>query len=240
MSADVPQTTIAAFARTIHQEAKKYGFGRLDIIRLINALMDASGDLDRRADHDDRAELSYQDAAFSTDGFPLTSPRLRIRRAAADTDAKLLEAWLNDEYGRHFLLSCSAAQQHDIAVMLSNPNNAIGVVELQDGTAIGAVAFLDIDPSQRRAELRKLIGAQSARGKGYAEEATALWISYGAKQLGLEKIYVSTLQTHIRNIKLNESVGFRVEGILRSEVRFGNTRHDVLRMGLELPSRPDE
>ena len=65
-----------------------------------------------------------------------------------------------------------------------------------------------------------------------AEEATRLWIRYGVNVLKLEKIYVSTLQTQISNIKLNESIGFRVEGLLRNEVLIDGTRHDVLRMGL--------
>ena len=94
------------------------------------------------------------------------------------------------------------------------------------------MAFLDIDTVQRRAELRKLIGDDSERGKGYAEEATALWVAYGHERLGLEKIYLSTLQTHLRNIRLNESIGFRTEGVLRNEILLGNERHDVLRMGL--------
>jgi RimJ/RimL family protein N-acetyltransferase len=52
--------------------------------------------------------------------------------------------------------------------------------------------------------------------------------------LRLEKVYVSTLQTQLSNIRLNESVGFRVEGLLRGEVRIDGERHDVLRMGLDL------
>ena len=73
---------------------------------------------------------------------------------------------------------------------------------------------------------------KDARGKGYAEEATRLWIEYGFRVLGIDKIYVSTLQTHLRNIKLNEEIGFRVEGLLREEVLLDGRRLDVLRMGL--------
>ncbi len=97
------------------------------------------------------------------------------------------------------------------------------------------MAFLDVDQIQQRAELRKLIAVPAERGKGYAEEATRLWLKYGFQQLGLEKIYVSTLQTHIRNIQLNEAIGFRVEGVLYNEVRIGDHRHDVLRMGMCVP-----
>jgi RimJ/RimL family protein N-acetyltransferase len=119
-----------------------------------------------------------------------------------------------------------------VPALLDNPANVIGIVTLADDAPIGSVAFLDLDSMQRRAELRKLIGVSNARGQGFAEEATTLWIKYGCERLDLEKFYVSTLQTHLRNIRLNESIGFRVEGVLQEEVRIGNNRHDVLRMGL--------
>ena len=138
---------------------------------------------------------------------------------------------MDDDYGKHFLLSCASAQQADISSLLDNPDNQIGIV-VRGKEPIGAVAFLDIDKTQRRAELRKIIGVREARGKGFAEEATRLWIAYGGSRLGLEKIYVSTLQTHLRNIQLNESIGFRVEGLLHNEVVISGARFDVLRMGL--------
>jgi RimJ/RimL family protein N-acetyltransferase len=233
MANEIPEETIAAFARTIHQEAKKYGFGQVDTIRLVNALIDLSMDHKASARHSAAsADSGHQRNGYSVDELPLTSSRLRVRLADAQHDVPLLEGWMADEYGRHFLLSCATAQQLDIAALLSNPHNQVGIIELSAGTPIGAIAYLDVDKAQRRAELRKIIGVKGARGKGYAEEATSLWIEYGLSRLGLEKVYVSTLQTHLRNIKLNESVGFRVEGILRGEVRLGHKRHDVLRMGL--------
>ena len=128
-------------------------------------------------------------------------------------------------------MTAATAQFSDLRLLLKDPDSRLGIV-CEQGVPIGAVAFLSIDPVQRRAELRKLIGQKSARGKGYAEEATHLWIRYGAQQLGLEKIYVSTLQTHIRNVQLNERIGFKMEGLLRREVTIDGKRYDILRMGL--------
>ena len=230
MADNIPNETIQAFARTIHQESVKYGFSQVDTIRLINALMDISMQGDRSGTAEGRPP--FEAAGQSVNEFPLRSPRLRIRAANSASDAPLFKRWLEDNYGQHFLLSCATAQHLDVATLLGGEHNHVGIIELDDGTPIGAMAFLDIDLAQRRAELRKLVGERSARGKGYAEEATALWIKYGVETLGLEKVFVSTLQTHLRNIKLNEAVGFRVEGVLRGEVLLGGERHDVLRMGL--------
>ena len=76
------------------------------------------------------------------------------------------------------------------------------------------MAFLDIDLcGSVEPSCVKLVGERSARGKGYAEEATALWIKYGVADAGVSRSsFVSTLQTHLRNIKLNEAVGFRRRG----------------------------
>lgn len=229
----IPDATIRAYARTVYHEAQKYGFERADELRLINALMDLiadSGANETAADLRPPPQAGARD--LQVDALPLRSRRLTIRLASGENDIALLETWMHGPYGEHFMLSCSTAQRHDARSLIMHPANAIGLIELLDGTPIGAVAFLDIDREQRRAELRKLIGAAAERGKGYAEESTLLWIEYGRQQLGLQKIYLSTLQTHLRNIRLNESVGFRIEGVLRNEVLLDGRRHDVLRMGL--------
>ncbi|MGD2166698.1 MAG: GNAT family protein, partial [Gammaproteobacteria bacterium] len=200
---------------------------------LVNALLDATmAENHAKDDQPRQSVLDEKSADYRVEHFPLTSTRLKIRLADSSEDAELLSGWMGDEYGRHFLLSCASAQKNEISALTSHHDNRVGIIQLPDETPIGAVAYLDINQGQRRAELRKLIGDRDQRGKGFAEEATKLWLAYGLQMLGLQKIYVSTLQTHIRNIKLNESIGFRVEGVLRGEVLLNGERHDVLRMGL--------
>lgn len=231
MSKSIPDETINAFAKTICAEAETYGFRQIDLVRLINAMMDVSSDVpstdNRTPDTGD-----WRSDVMRVAQFPLASKRLRIRQASPTDDRALLKGWMADHYGRHFLLSCATAQPMDLDRLLTNERNAVGIVMDVDDVPIGAVAFLDIDHVQKRAELRKLIGVPAARGMGIAEEATRLWIQYGGESLGLEKVYVSTLQTHLRNIQLNESIGFRVEGVLHRELLISGKRHDVLRMGL--------
>jgi RimJ/RimL family protein N-acetyltransferase len=232
MSNHVPKETIQAFAQTIHREAREYGFDIVSQVKLINALMDLAANSNAAAGGGATARHRFA-GQQDVSGFPLRSTRLEIRKAE-HSDIDLIEGWCQGGYGGHFLLSCATAQRPEVRQLLGEPNNEFGLVSLRDGPPIGVVAFLDINLAQRRAELRKLIGAVDERGKGYAEEATALWVEYGRVRLRLEKVYVSTLQTQLSNIKLNESVGFRVEGLLRGEVLIDSERHDVLRMGLSL------
>src|SRR5690606_40255788 len=96
MAPKIPDETIRAFSRTLYQEGQRYGFGQIDFVRLINVLMDlVSGNLADPApaegDHKGPA-LSYND--FKVDTFPLSSPRIRIRRADAKVDVTLLEGWM--------------------------------------------------------------------------------------------------------------------------------------------------
>ncbi len=116
--------------------------------------------------------------------------------------------------------------------LIEDDLNIIGVITLLDQTPIGIMAYLDFDSIQHKAELRKLIGEPGMRGRGFGKEATKLWIQYGTQGLELKKIYLNTLNTNIRNIKLNEELGFKVEGILRNETLIDGKYHDVLRMGL--------
>jgi RimJ/RimL family protein N-acetyltransferase len=205
-------------------------------MRLLNALMDLSAqEVSPRIDSGiDGVEgsNSFDDPALNVKDLPLTAPRLQIRMVDPAKDLAMLRSWQHDKYGRHFVFSCATAQETDLRELLSDSTNHVGVVSLKGGPPIGAVAFLDHDRTQRRAELRKVIGDPNARGRGYAEEATLLWIKYGIDRLGLDKIYVSTLQTDLRNIRLNERVGLRIEGVLVEEILKGDERVDVLRMGL--------
>lgn len=231
MNKQIPIATIQTFARSIFKEASKYGFGQLDVIRLVNELMDYCSNQEGAAvganDPGEQPTLLPSEAS----GLPLTGERFMIRPFAAETDSAILESWLSDKYGRYFVVSSTAAHSVSIEELANGDRNQLGVITTPDGKPIGALAYLNLDTDQKRAELRKLIGDPEFRGTGLAEEATRLWIAYGVSALGLEKIYVSTLQTHINNIKLNEKIGFQVEGLLRDEVLIDGVRHDVLRMG---------
>ena len=233
MANEIPTETIHVLARSIFKESLNYGFGTVDVIRLVNELMDLCV-TDSKAgtgSHTGPAAIPVDDIQ-SADSFPLISKRLKIRKYSPENDAKLLEQWLPEKYGRYFVLSSTTAQTITIETLTTAPGNHLGIITTPDDEPIGAVAYLDHNKLQKRAELRKLVGDVASRGQGLAEEATRLWIRYGLESLGLEKIYVSTLQTHISNIALNENIGFKVEGLLRNEILIDGQRHDVLRMGI--------
>jgi RimJ/RimL family protein N-acetyltransferase len=235
----IPDKTLETLARSLHREGVTYGFSKLDFVCFVNLLLDMA--LRPEPIRSSVMVSSGTDTGpgpappNQQTGLPCALGRVRLRAPIIATDLDLMHRWLKDGQGRLFMLTCSAGSFVDCTELLEGQGGQVAIVETLDSTPIGAVAFLNHDPVQQKAELRKLIGEPSARGQGYAKEATALWINFGFEVLGLRKIYLDTLETSLRNIRLNESLGFSVEGILRNELLLDGVEHDVLRMGLCRP-----
>lgn len=226
----LPDRTIETLARGFFREASTYGFSQGDYLRFMNLLLElsltAEGEgvpIDRRLDAPPTHTLQT---------LPLCGDQVHIRAFDRARDMGVLERWTRDEFGRYFLMSRTRSGTASLEGMVDDPASLVGIVTLPDGTPIGATAFLNIDVDQRLAELRKLIGEPSMRGRGYAKAASRLWVGYGFHGLRLHKIYLNTLNTNVRNIQLNEDLGFRVEGILRDELLVDGKYYDVLRMAI--------
>ncbi len=226
----IPNDTLDTIARSFFKSADRYGFRQLDYIRFVNRILDMSMK-NGEAGNGERLE-SPRSAPEPCAALPVKGDEITIRDYDPSTDRPLFEPWMADEAGRLFLLSRITARPLEVDHLLSGHDTVLGIITLHDGQPIGLMAFLDHDRMQKKAELRKLIGDPQYRGKGYGKQATSLWIRYGASCLGLRKIYLNTLETDLRNIRLNEKLGFKVEGILRNECWFDGEYHDILRMAL--------
>jgi RimJ/RimL family protein N-acetyltransferase len=232
----IPDKTVETLARGFFKESVDYGFKKIDYLRFVNALLDIAMKNSRVLEDNHHTEGAAPPSNVEAcRELPLEGERVVIRNFTSK-DGRLLKHWVEDAAGREFLLSRTTAMAVKVENFTHDPGSILGIISLKDGQAIGAVAFCDHNKEQHRAELRKLIGEPSHRRMGYALEATRLWISYGIHKLKLRKIYLSTLNTNIGNIKLNEELGFQVEGILRNEVFFDHSYHDLLRMGLFVES----
>ena len=188
---DIPDKTLEMLARSLFKEAFTYGFTQADYLRFVNMFLDLAmkqnGAVNLRFpdDAEDTSWKSMPPAAQMK--FPLIGDHIKIRQFDEKSDWDIFNTWLQDTYGRYFILSRSTARTVTLDELVHDDSNVIGVVTLPDNTPIGSVAFLDYNPDQRKAELRKLIGEPSMRGKGYAKEATQFWIQYGLRTLHLKK-----------------------------------------------------
>ncbi len=213
----------------MYKQGCEYGFSRQDFVRFVNILLDLAFE---------RSGVYTPLPSSKTDNepppdFAISAPRVTIRRYQED-DLELLDSWVSDPQGRLFLLTRTGGASSSLEALVDAEDSVFGIVE-HEGRPIGTLAYINLDVELGTAELRKLIADPGVRGRGYAKEATQYWLEYGVTNLGLRKIYLNTLDTNLANIRLNEQLGFRVEGLLREECFFDGGYHDILRMGLIVP-----
>lgn len=224
----ISEETIKTIAASFLKQAQKYGFSLNDYIRFTNYLLDEAM---RITGVHNKTEEKIRYHSQTQKQFPIETERLLIRKVQKK-DLPLIKEWLKDEEGRYFLLSRLVQPQETIEDIFESEYNILGLITLKDKIPIGLIAYLNIDEYTKKAELRKLIGEKKQRGKGYGNEATKAWIEYGFFTLGLEKIYLTTINTDIKNIRINESLGFKVEGLLKNELKINGEYFDVLQMSL--------
>jgi len=221
--------SIETITKGIIEETSKWDFKTGDFITLANALLEYSLNKPDIKTYQQNSKTIIDRVKLE---FPLSSENIQVRKFNRDTDFDIVKSWLDDKIGRWFLLSRSYTRDTTLVELIEDDRNIIGIITSSDSSPIGLMGYLDYDQSNHKAEMRKLIAEPKHRKKGYAKEATQLWIQYGINNLGLKKIFLNTIENNIRNVTLNKELGFQVEGILRKECFVDNKYYDLLRMGL--------
>ncbi len=217
---------LTALAKSIYEEAKAMGFTSTDYVKLVNAILNFTV-LKKDDSVSSKKTVNYKPVVSE---LPIISEKLIIRKYNKETDKEILKKWLTDEKSKLFLLSRTSANNLNIDKLDNDENHLFGLVTLKNGTPIGLLALLNIDRKNKKAEMRKLIGNSEYRGRGFAKEATRLWIDYCLNVFGLKKIYINTLEINIQNISLNRHLGFKIEGVLKNECYIDGKHYDVFRM----------
>ena len=224
------RNTVEALARGWYNEAQMYGFQRPDLVRFVNTLLQLSIN-DKQCSEHSSLQLPVEETECQEHDLPISTDSFSIRKAEQH-DHDQLASWLDEQDGSAFLRSRLTTTLLTLDDVLQSESHAAGIITLPDGSPIGCLAFLDVDRIQGKAELRKLIGPASMRGKGYAKAATKAWLQYGFTSLGLQKIYLNSLCSNLRNIRINRELGFSVEGVFRNELFLDGQYHDIMRMAL--------
>ncbi len=228
----IPDATIEALTRNFFKESLDYGFKYEDYLKFVNSLLEYAISTKNNGFEKEIDSISSIKNSSKIATLPIETENLIIREFNKESDSKLIDDWSHDKFGRYFFLSMTSSRDSNIEKLVSSDNHHLGIITLKDNTPIGVVGFLNCDKTHRKAELRKLIGVPEHRAHGYGKEATKYWIKYGVENLDLKKIYLNTIDTNIHNIRINEKMGFKVEGILRNEALVDGVTHDILRMGL--------
>jgi RimJ/RimL family protein N-acetyltransferase len=120
---------------------------------------------------------------------------------------------------RHVYLGDNSGALADL-VILGPQDQPIGLLSLWDRTI----------PHQA-AELSIWIG-EGYRNGGNGTEALRLALGYAFGELKLHKLYLRVLEYNTRAIRTYEKCGFRVEGILREEMKVNGHWHALVYMGI--------
>ena len=91
----------------------------------------------------------------------------------------------------------------------------MAIINVDTSQCIGTVGLYNIDFRSRIAEFGVQIGNSKFHGKGIGMAVSDWAISYGFKELNLNRISLSVLRENIAAIALYEKLGFRREGVLR-------------------------
>lgn len=106
------------------------------------------------------------------------------------------------------------------------------IVSKETDELIGEVVLNEIDPVNRRANIRIAIQGARHRGKGFGTEAMILMLRHGFETLKLHRIDLGVYVFNPRAIRVYEKVGFQREGIQREILYQDGQFYDMILMSM--------
>ena len=165
----------------------------------------------------------------------------RVRLRGIDkSDLAAFVRWLNDPEVRchlEILAPLSMGQEENwYADMLSQPAIAQPLgIEINDGGSwvlIGDTSFININQTDRNAEVGIFIGERQYWDQGYGSEALQLMLKYGFETLNFHRIYLRVYETNPRGVRCYQKIGFTEEGRMRNHHYLEGKYIDVIIMGI--------
>ncbi len=135
-------------------------------------------------------------------------------------DCKYRTNWVNDEETHKTLmfdwpLSLSGTQKWFESQLLDSTKANFVIIDKESGKTIGMTGLIDISLRHLRAQFYLTIGDVDFRGKHIPNETIPLILEYAFEELGLNRVYLYTLENNDRARKVYSRNGFTFEGILR-------------------------
>ncbi|HOX31447.1 MAG TPA: GNAT family protein [Spirochaetales bacterium] len=150
-------------------------------------------------------------------------------------DAETYTQWLNDLETTRYLTLASAQltlqgeREHLPAI---SSGHTYAIVEKEQDRLIGNCGLMDLEATNRTAEVGIFIGAPEARGKGYGSEALRLLCDYAFNVLNLRSLVLRTYDYNERAIASYRKVGFKEIGRRRQAHFYAGAYHDLVYMDL--------
>ena len=167
--------------------------------------------------------------------FPkLVGERVYLSPISLD-DAERYTAWLNDLSTTRYLTLATAnvtlhGEREALQGIASGHNYAI-VAKASD-ELLGNCGLMDIQATDRSAEVGIFIGAETRRGAGLGTEALRLLCDYAFNALNLRSLMLRVFDYNPRAVASYRKVGFREIGRRRMAHFYAGAYHDVILMDL--------
>jgi RimJ/RimL family protein N-acetyltransferase len=215
-----------------------YGIKKDEILRVASHLLDNVLTQQDRAKGGDGAGAPV---GFATDAIVdewathrrLTLDGVSLRPFTSDLVPRVA-GWLRVPAVRDSFVPAFPDTDAGLGAYFERPQQEYFAIVHADA-AVGIIGGENIDVASGKLEMKKLIGEADLRGKGIGKRATFLFLHYAFSILAMHKVYVHSRDINVRNINLNSSFGFELEGAFLEDAQVGGRRVDLVRMALLAP-----
>ncbi len=222
---------IRLITKSFASELVRYGMPRNELVSVSTELLDYAIQGESRTPIDE-PKLNVGDIIDTwITGGRLQLGNVRLRRPSSE-DVPRVASWLQRSTIRRAFFTSFPVAPEDLETLLVHDHLSLFCAIEAEGHLVGLIGGAREHESAARIEMRKLVGDAAWRGRGVGTRATMLWLYLVFQIHELNKVFLHSLDTNIRNINLNSRFGFELEGILRNEHAVDGGFVDVLRMGL--------
>ncbi len=146
--------------------------------------------------------------------------------------------WFNDEeltfwMQKHYFPNTKSMQLEFLKRNIENSKTKLqcGIVHKQDNVMIGTLSLSHIDHLHRKCEIGGIIGEKKYQRLKYIIEAFQLFIRHAFEQLNMNKVYGGSITKEVSDMMVR-ILGFKLEGIKRSEIYKNGRYYDGFLLGL--------
>lgn len=225
------QRLLRLITKSFCRELIDYGVGVRDLLKVSSHILEfASYQTDHPQPGAESAFRRFGLKDIRADGDSYRMGTTVLRPFSAD-HLGLIAKWVAQDEIRNSMLVAFPAEEDELRAHMESPDRTYHMI-LRNGEPSGLIGAEEIDRNSQRVEMRKFIGEKDMRGRGLGTEATFLWLHHAFDVLEFNKVYIHTQYANARNIRVNRSLGFELEGVLSEERLLGGCFVDVIRMGL--------
>ena len=161
-------------------------------------------------------------------------------RAIEKSDIRLFLGWFNDpeviQYLQVYLPVTELGEEKWHERMSLSEKDVVLIIEAIKGDGInipiGSCGLHGINFKDRSATFGIAIGEKDYWSNGYGTEAARLLITYAFEQLNLRRISSSVYDFNERSRKMQEKIGFKIEGARREAIYKNGRYADEIILGL--------